>query len=401
MNTAEIQARVDEIWWIHNYELAPGVMTHGVSNMAERVGYFNIPQDLSGKRVLDIGCADGYFTFLAESRGASVVAMDTWPREGFFLAREVLNSKAEFRHMSVYDVAPGTLGMFDIVFFFGVYYHLKNPILALERVASVTREYALIESEITPPPTPIGEGVSHFYEHSELNNDQSNWWVPNVPCLLQTIRAAGFPRAELVASYDSSRAVVRAYKGRRTAGKPLSENLFVLIESPTPKAQVEGIVLISGWALDQLKPQEGIEHVRIYLDNLDDPDSELGEAGYKIPRQDLAAGVNPIYGDVGFEFKWDTTGVRRGKHTLHILVEGKEYWYYNSVPIIVGPPETDQDALVSSALSEQRQPDMPSQPIANINQALAEITRLQKLVEGYERGRFIRFMKFLHSLQGK
>jgi len=210
MDKQEIQARINEIQWFHNYEIVPGIMSGGSSDMLERGRYFEIPQDLSGKRVLDIGCADGYFTFLAESRGASVVSIDSWPRQGYFLAHELRGSKVEFHQMSVYDIDPDKLGQFDIVFFFGVYYHLKNPILALERIASVTKEYAIVESEVMKPLTATGTTESKFYEQDELNGDPTNYWVPSVPAFIQTIRSAGFPRAELVTVYHKRRGVVKA-----------------------------------------------------------------------------------------------------------------------------------------------------------------------------------------------
>ncbi len=405
MDLEELRSRVGKIQWFHDFELAPGVMTNGWTPMAERASCFQIPQDLAGKRVLDVGCADGYFTFLAESRGANVVAIDSWPREGFFLAHEVLNSRAEFCHMSVYDLGPDTFGLFDIVFFFGVYYHLKSPLLALERIASVTREYAIIESHIEGSQCAEGNGFSRFYEFNELNNDPSNWWGPNIPCLLQTTRAAGFPRVELVSCWDHARAVVRAYKGPRTAGKPLTENILLGVNTPTANAHVEGMVLVSGWALHQFEPQDGIEHAVIYLNNLDDPDSMLGEAEYGIHREDLTPSVSPIYGDVGFQFAWDATGTPPGEHTLYVLVEGRESWNYSPIPITIGVPETkpgpsDTEAL--GVLAEQEQGLVQEDIITGLNRMIVEreteIARLRELVAGYEKGRFIRFMRWLHNL---
>jgi SAM-dependent methyltransferase len=399
MNREDIVSRIRKIQWFHDFELVPGVMTNGWSSMSERVSYFQIPQDLTGKRVLDIGCADGYFSFLAESRGASVVSIDSWPREGYSLAHEVLNSKAEFHHMSVYDLCPDTFGLFDIVFFFGVYYHLKNPILALERIASVTRGYALIESEIVDIQYTNGEGVSHFCEFDERNNDSTNWWVPNIPCLLQTARASGFPRVELVNRYGNTRVIVRAHKGPRTAGRPLTENIFITIDAPSVSSQVQGTIPISGWALHQFEPQDGIEQIFIYLDNLDDPASELGKAEYGIQRMDLVPYVNPIYGSVGFQFVWDTTGVTPGEHVLYILVEGKESWNYSRVPIFVGAPEMNQKSLQAfDAPVEREQMSSRGDTIAELNQAISEreseIARLRELVAGYEQGRFIRLTRW-------
>ena len=357
-STEEIQARVDEIQWFHSWPLVPGVMTKGSSPMLERAPYFEIPEDLGGKRVLDIGCADGFFSFLAESRGANVVAMDTWPRQGFFLAHEVLGSKVEFHHASVYDLCPEQLGLFDIVFFFGVYYHLKNPILALERIASVTREWALIESQITAAPAkpaaperkiwqhfrqPVPpalektvDAASYFFEHDEFNRDPTNWWVPNALCLLQTVRAAGFPKAEMVCRYDETRGIVRAFKGPRTAGKPLAEDIFVAINIPSEGQRISGPIRVEGWAVSQLYPEDGIHNVRLYLDELDDPRTELGEAEQGFWRSDQTVHFGDRYGPCGFQFQWDPTGVTPGSHTLHILVEGKLGWNCRSTPVVIG-----------------------------------------------------------------
>jgi len=345
----EIQARVDAIQWFHDWSLVPGVRTKGMSSMLERAPYFEIPEDLSGKRVLDIGCADGFFTFLAESRGAKVVAMDSWPRQGFSLAHEILNSKAEFYHASVYDLGPEKFGLFDIVFFFGVYYHLKNPVLALERIASVTREWALIESEVRISPTrpkavqkrrfwqrqspPQEEHATSYFFEREYNRDPTNWWVPNVPCLLQTTRAAGFPRAELVCCYNGHRGIVRAIKGPRTAAQALTEDIFIAIDVPTAGAEISGPLEVTGWALSQLYPKDGVQNVRLYLDNLDDPQSELGEAKRGHWRSDQTVHFGDRYGNCGFQFHWDPSGVAPGPHTLHVLVEGTLGWNYRSVDV--------------------------------------------------------------------
>jgi tRNA (mo5U34)-methyltransferase len=372
-------------------------MTNGWHPMSELLPLFQIPQDLSGKRVLDVGCADGYFTFLAESRGAEVVSIDASPSQGYFLAHKVLASQAKFYHMSVYDVSQDTLGLFDVVFFFGVYYHLKHPLLALERIASVARGYALIESEVMDWPLPPDVGASRFLEFTELNNDPTNWWAPNIPCLLQTIRASGFPRAELLARYSSGRrAIVRAEKGPRTAAKALNENISLTIESPLPGAQVTGRVLISGWALSHFAPEEGIEGITIYLDRLDDPAHALGEAEYPLPRKDLSPCVNPMYGDVGFRFVWDTGGVAIGPHNLYVLVEGRDDWQVGCVAITVCAAVPALEALAGQDSPASQEADMLRQIVAERD---AEIMRLRASLAGYERGRFIRLMKWLKGLR--
>src|SRR3954469_16733623 len=62
-------------FWYHRIELPGGVVTPGV-NPLYPAGY-QIPKDLTGKRVLDVGAWDGYWTFEALKRGAKeAVAID-------------------------------------------------------------------------------------------------------------------------------------------------------------------------------------------------------------------------------------------------------------------------------------------------------------------------------------
>ncbi len=155
--------------------------------------------------MLDVGAWDGFFSFEAERRGAErVLATDrhVWedPRfgmDGFLTAREILGSKVEHQVIDVFDTSPETVGTFDVVLFLGVFYHLRNPLLALERLAAVTRERIIVESHVEPLYA-ADVPLMRFYEGAELNDDATNWWAPNPLCLQQTVRTAGFPRAELV-----------------------------------------------------------------------------------------------------------------------------------------------------------------------------------------------------------
>jgi len=104
-----------------------------------------MPENLAGKTVLDVGAWDGFFSFESERRRAErVLATDSfcWSGEGgtkagFELARKVLNSKVEDVEMDVLDLSPENIGTFDIVLFLGVLYHMRRPLLALERPGEV------------------------------------------------------------------------------------------------------------------------------------------------------------------------------------------------------------------------------------------------------------------------
>jgi len=95
-----------------------------------------IPQDLSGLRALDIGAWDGPYTFELERRGAQVTALDIQDPDVtvFNAVKEIKHSSARHVRGSIYDALPENVGLYDIVLFAGVYYHLKNPMLALQRI---------------------------------------------------------------------------------------------------------------------------------------------------------------------------------------------------------------------------------------------------------------------------
>ena len=133
------------------FDFGDGLVTkprHVETRFRRRLRLLQIPEDLSGKSVLDIGAWDGYFSFEFERRGAArVLAIDThsWDHgalDCFLFARERLRSKVEFRRMDVHELDPDQVGCFDLVFCAGVLYHMRNPLIGLERIRRVTRDRA-------------------------------------------------------------------------------------------------------------------------------------------------------------------------------------------------------------------------------------------------------------------
>jgi tRNA (mo5U34)-methyltransferase len=204
-----------KLGWYHSIELPDGSVIPGLQTLdqlRERIARYPIPQDLRGKRVLDIGAWDGWFSFEMERRGATVVAVDSARQETFFEARRLLNSKVEYIVEDVCHLSPRDIGTFDIVLFFGVLYHLKHPLLALERVCELTRDLACVESlVIDDPPQPAAIPLLEFYENTELGGQFDNWCGPNTACLLGFLRTAGFVNPRLIGVYDY-RAQTVAYR---------------------------------------------------------------------------------------------------------------------------------------------------------------------------------------------
>ena len=222
----QLTSRVRQIRWYHTIDLGSGVVTNGVDDSPVRLARLDLPPSFAGHTVLDIGAWDGFFSFEAERRGASrVVAADSYSwrghgwgsKAGFELARTALRSKVEDIDIDVMDLSPERVGTFDVVFFLGVLYHLRHPLLALERVASVTRRLLVLETVVDM----IGfrRPAAAFYPGRELNHDPTNWWAPNLPALHGMLQDVGFAEVRTVspqpsAAYRAARAVSHKLRGK-------------------------------------------------------------------------------------------------------------------------------------------------------------------------------------------
>jgi len=207
MTATELRAQAAKIKWWHQIDLGNGVITPGPDNTIERLNWLGLPPDLTGKTVLDIGAWDGAFSFECERRGARrVLAMDEFiwagkgwaSKEGFEFARRALNSKVEDILLDVYDLSPEKVGKFDLVLFSGVLYHLKHPLLAIERVASVCTDQLILATHVDL--VNMKRPAIALYPGKECNNDPTNWCGPNVPALEAMLRMTGFQRVELFAA---------------------------------------------------------------------------------------------------------------------------------------------------------------------------------------------------------
>lgn len=218
-----------DLWW-HSIDLGNGLVSPGVHSLAELQSVYRslaLPEDLSGKTLLDIGCWDGFYSFEAERHGAEVTAIDYCQPENFFAAQEALKSNVRFCERSVYEIGKESLGSFDIVLFLGVLHHLRHPLLALEKVCELTRDFAVIESCITDRGRSENEPEMRFYEFDELGGDYDTWWTPNFECLLQMARSAGFARVELL-SRTAARAAIKAHRRWNDKPKTMSSSLRIL-----------------------------------------------------------------------------------------------------------------------------------------------------------------------------
>jgi tRNA (mo5U34)-methyltransferase len=226
-------------WW-HSIDLGDGVVTPGYKSPEALAAEWETAGlgDLTSRTVLDIGGWDGYFSFAAERAGAERVALldhyvwsldlagwekhqgeraakglppqpahevpglwrpDELPgKRGFDVAHDALGSEVEAVVGDFMEMDLTELGEFDFVLYLGVLYHMENPLEALRRVRSVTRELAVIESEAMSLEGEGNRALAEFFPGTELAGDPSNWWSPNREALTGLCRAAEFAESSIV-----------------------------------------------------------------------------------------------------------------------------------------------------------------------------------------------------------
>ncbi len=231
MDEEELRRAVAGITWYHSIPLPYGIVTPGIDDSPRRAPTLGIPDDFTGKSVLDVGAWDGFFSFESERRGAArVLATDhfCWSgegwgtRAGFDLAREALGSRVEDKDIDVMDLSPEAVGVFDVVLFLGVLYHLRHPLLALERIASVTGEMLVLDTHVDL--TWMNRPVMAFYPGTELNRDPTNWWGPNPRAVEAMLRDVGFRKVRQFS--PPTRLAIRLLRTldpQERQGKPLAE----------------------------------------------------------------------------------------------------------------------------------------------------------------------------------
>jgi tRNA (mo5U34)-methyltransferase len=206
--------------WYHVMELGNGEVTDGWFDLRTYVHHYRIPERLDGMRVLEIGTWDGFWAFELERRGASeVVALDLddeadldWPPrrrpaefpaakrgDGFRLAKEILGSKAERVNCSVYHATPEELGTFDLVFCGSVLIHLRDQLLALERMANLCSGRLILAEEYDKLASLLPFSASRYMADS---GQAVVFWRPSRRAWRRLVWTAGFDRVEQKGTFD-------------------------------------------------------------------------------------------------------------------------------------------------------------------------------------------------------
>ncbi len=170
---------------------------------SRRLRLMDIPQDLRGKTILDIGAWDGYFSFEFERRGAKrVLAIDAWNGRGlecFLLGHEHFNSKVEYLKLDAHDIDRDKLGAFDFVFCAGLLYHLRHPMLVLQKIRSVCTERLILETNSLIPAVHESTPLITFFPGDDFDtHGRHPGAFPTEAWVSDAMHLAGFARHKIV-----------------------------------------------------------------------------------------------------------------------------------------------------------------------------------------------------------
>lgn len=194
-----LQANADKYSWYHTIKLSDGVYTKSAIPHFKDKWDFMLQGmediDFKNKRVLDVGCRDGLFSFEAEKRGAKeIIAIDNDISEG---ASEFLiplfKSKVQMYEMNLYDLNPEKFGLFDVIIFYGVLYHLRYPIWGLKKLSSCLSGdgFLLLESGMLVNKTLENKDIL-YCPVEESPYEESSCTFFNKKGLLTTMRSLKF-----------------------------------------------------------------------------------------------------------------------------------------------------------------------------------------------------------------
>lgn len=218
MDTATALKLVEQQPWHHDFEIVPGVRTHGAYDPSGLWSDLGLPEDLTGRTVADVGASNGYFSFMARKRGARVVAFDFRHKDNscFALAQHI-NGMGDIDHhqINVLDLSAERFGQFDFVLALGLLYHVADPYRAVTNLAGMTRHRLLVESyciDSVVPEVVRTQPIMRFIpdarrfpgymygEHEVASADRSNFWGFTSECLKRLLLDAGLD-VQIVKNY--------------------------------------------------------------------------------------------------------------------------------------------------------------------------------------------------------
>ena len=220
---------VDNCYFYHSMDL-PGVgPVAGEWDIRGRESDYLGGVRFQGKRVLEMGTANGALCFYMEDQGAEVVAYDlsdedSWDivpywemgkdnlnalvaerktaikklNNGYWLAHKAFKSRAKVVYGPIYDV-PDEIGPVDIVTFTSILLHVRDPFQAMVRASRLARETIVVTEKIREgrlvfeAGERLGLPYMRFLPDAKTLQPWETWWSLTPQIVRNFVRVLGFP----------------------------------------------------------------------------------------------------------------------------------------------------------------------------------------------------------------
>lgn len=225
--------------WGHDHDFGFGLHRSGamgrrhIEIVGECIQYGLMPKDLSGKKVLDVGCWSGGDVLLLSGMGAEVTAIEEHRRSAASAQRlaELVRCPVNLFTDSVYKDRTDWAQRYDLIYASGVIYHVTDPMLFARILFAYLKPGGILILE-----TKATAGEKSFCGYSGTVERGWNWYAPNREAMGRWLVDAGF---------DADKIQLRVRENGRLLSASVKTELRALPETAgfsRPGSWLEGIV---------------------------------------------------------------------------------------------------------------------------------------------------------------
>lgn len=185
----------------HRYQLGDGMVIEGDYDLGKYISHYDLPADLAGATVLDVGTSSGFIAVECARRGARVTALDLWnmPR-ALQLASSAFGVQVRYVKSNILDI-DDAFGQFDLVVCGSMLLHVASPVDVLRKIRRACGMRAIVSTACTDDSETSERPICEFLGvHVEIG-DYWHYWSISAPALEKMMLAAGFSAIERTAHF--------------------------------------------------------------------------------------------------------------------------------------------------------------------------------------------------------
>lgn len=157
---------------------------------------------LAGRSLLDCACNAGGYVFAAKQLGAGRCfgfdVREHWLEQARFLKRQLPGDDVEFAQLDLLALPGRNLAPFDVTLFFGLFYHLPDPVAGLRIAADLTREVLILNTAWDPKIPGRALTLKLEDDRALMSGVHRLAWLPSGSGVLEEILAwCGFPHTRI------------------------------------------------------------------------------------------------------------------------------------------------------------------------------------------------------------